>query len=217
MAAIASAAVAIASAASSPSVVLSPLAASQPIYVQVVGGSSGWKDLVPVATALLGAAVALVANWLSNRHSRKLAELNLQSETRQKGAELRLERLEELHVLFDAWQLHLQQLYLWYLRCYAGKLEFKVILEEVKKHRLPDGDLQRLNVLVALYVPGLKDSYERVQAARAANVQFLGDPKETLLTKGAFIEQQNAFGRAANQFLSELAAEARKYVEALKA
>jgi len=211
------AAAASAAKATSAPVLTSALAASQPIYVQMVGGASGWRELIPFGTALVGAAAVLVANWINNLHSRDLAKMNLQAGATQKGAELRLERLEELYALFDRWQQHVQVLYLWHLNCYAGKLEYKVVMEEVRKQKLPDGDLQRLNALAAMYVPGLKDSYQAVLAARKANAPFLGDPKGTNLTKAAFIEAQNEFGRAANQFLEDVASEARKYVEALKA
>ena len=208
--AVAAAVVVASSAASSVGVALTPIAASQPIYLQMAGKGADWKDLIPLATGILGAAVAFLANWFSNRHARALAAMNLQWQFKQKSDDLTLDRFEQLHVLFDKWQHHIQLTYIDHLRVYANKLSFEQAQQLIRERgALSEGELQRIRMLVAIYAPMLESDYEQVHAARKRNVPFLKDPSQSRLSKADFITAQNEFDAAARKFLELIASEAR--------
>ncbi|NER63552.1 hypothetical protein G3436_06125 [Pseudomonas sp. MAFF212427] len=63
------------------------------------------KEISTLIAAAVAAGATLIAVLLTSLFNFKTAKLNNQTQNRQKTKELKLERIEELYLLFDKWQI----------------------------------------------------------------------------------------------------------------
>lgn len=161
--------------------------------------------------ALLAAAIAPSATLLgvviTNRHGIRVAKLNNEAQNRQRDRDLRLEKLEELFTLFDAWRIKFAGFYIVHLRSYMGKLAYSQVLDMVlKQGAFENGEAQRYLMLMDLYFPTLRHAYEPVETARKHIAKFLDDPKKTGLSGSDFMEKQAEFEAACDGFKAAMSA-----------
>ncbi len=108
--------------------------------------------------------------------------------------ETKLEKLEELYLLFDKWQMNLSTIYLHHFRCYKGLLRFDQVTELVNSSTsVAPGDVQKYKMLLEVHFPPLRRAYAPVEDARKKLVPFLCDPKISELSVQDFESTQLAF------------------------
>jgi hypothetical protein len=165
------------------------------------------KELAPILAGAIGAIATLLAVALTGFVSFKLTKLNLGEQRRLRAEENRLEKLEELFLLFDKWQVHFSNIYLHHLRCYKGKIRYEDVMELAKAPTLlSPGDAQKYKMLLEVHFPPLRDAYVPVEKARKAIAPFLSDPKESRLDVQDFINAQVEFEKASEVFKSCISA-----------
>jgi hypothetical protein len=171
---------------------------------------SDLKDIAPILSGAIGALVTLLAVAVTGSFSFRVAKLNLEEQRRQRSEEKRLEKLEELFLLFDKWQLNLSTIYLHYFRCYKGLLKFDQVTELVMSPTLlSPGDAQKYKMLLEVHFPPLREAYAPVEEARKRIVPFLSDPKVSKLSVQDFENAQVAFEEASEDFKSCISSLAR--------
>jgi len=163
------------------------------------------KDIAPILSGAIGALATLFAVVVTSFFNFKVAKLNLDENRRHRSEELKLEKLEELFLLFDKWQLNFSNVYLCHLRCFRGKLQFNEVLETVNGFDfLTPGDAQKYKMIMEVHFPSLKATYTQVETARARIVPFLSDPAITKLTAKDFESAQVSFEEACEEFKSRI-------------
>lgn len=171
------------------------------------------KDIAPILSGAIGAMATLLAVVVTSFFNFKVAKLSLDEHRRHRSEELKLEKLEELFLLFDKWQLNFSNVYLCHLRCYRGKLQFNEVFETVKGFNLlTPGDAQKYMMILEVHFPSLKVAYAPVEEARSRIVPFLNDPAVNKLSAKEFEIVQVAFEEACEKFkscISSLAHESR--------
>lgn len=168
------------------------------------------KEIAPILSGAIGALATLLAVAVTGLVSFKLAKLNLEEQRRQRAEERRLEKLEELFLLFDRWQIDLSNIYLHHLRCYKGKLKYGEVMELVKGQTLlSPGDAQKYKMILDVHFPSLHEAYVPVEEARKRIVPFLSDPNDCKLSVHDFVNAQVAFEEASNNFKSGISSLAR--------
>jgi hypothetical protein len=171
------------------------------------------KDIAPILSGAIGAVATLLAVVVTSFFNFKVTKLNLDEQRHHRSEELKLEKLEELFLLFDKWQLNFSTIYLCYLRCYRGKLKFNEVLETVKGFNfLTPGDAQKYKMIMEVHFPSLKAAYAPVEEARSRIAPFLTDPAVNKLSAKDFESVQVAFEEASKEFkscISSLAHESR--------
>lgn len=161
------------------------------------------KDIAPILSGAIGAMATLLAVVVTSFFNFKVAKLNLDEHRRHRSEELKLEKLEELFLLFDRWQLNFSSVYLCHLRCYRGKLQFNEVLETVKGFNyLSPGDAQKHKMIMEVHFPSLKAAYAPVEEARSRIAPFLSDPAGNKLSAKDFESGQVAFEEACEEFKS---------------
>jgi hypothetical protein len=152
----------------------------------------------------IGAFVTLSAVAVTGFFSFRVTRLNLEEQRRQRSEERKLERLEELFLLFDRWQLNFANIYLHHFRCYMGRLKFEEVLDLVRSPTtlLAPGDVQKYKMLLQVHFPTLREAYAPVEEARKKIVPFLSDPKVSKLRVPDFTDAQVEFEKASEGFKS---------------
>jgi hypothetical protein len=156
----------------------------------------------------IGAFATLSAVAVTGFFSLRVARLNLEEQRRQRSEERKLEKLEELFLLFDRWQLNFANIYLHYFRCYKGRLKFEEVTGLVTSPTtlLSPGDAQKYKMLLEVHFPPLREAYAPVEEARKKIVPFLSDPKVSKLSVQDFVNAQVAFEKASEDFKSCISA-----------
>jgi hypothetical protein len=165
------------------------------------------KDVAPILSGAIGAVATLLAVAVTSFFNFKVAKLNLEEHRHHRSEELKLEKLEELFLLFDKWQLNFSTVYLCHLRCYRGKLQFSEVLETVKGFNfLTPDDAQKYKMIMEVHFPSLKVAYAPVEEARSHIAPFLSDPAVNKLSVKDFESVQVAFEEACEEFKSRISA-----------
>lgn len=158
-------------------------------------------NLTAVYAAAVSAAAALIGVIVASLFATRTARLNHREQRAHRMDERRLDRLEELHMLFDRWEMNFSQIYLLHLRYFKGKLSFVQVMDLVKElDVLGKEDLQRMNMILAMYAEPLSKDYQQVQEARKRIVPFLAESAPSSLSEAAFIGAQEHFERTAEDF-----------------
>ena len=161
------------------------------------------KDIAPILSGAIGALATLLAVAVTSFFNFRVARLNLNEQRRHRSEEMKLEKLEELFLIFDKWQIHFSNIYLYHLRCYKGLLTFAQVLEAVNgSTSLAPGDAQKYKMLLEVHFPSLRTAYAPVEQARQMIVPFLSDPSVSKLNAKDFVNAQVAFEEASEKFKS---------------
>ncbi len=118
-------------------------------------------------STLVGAAVALLAVFLTNRANAKAARATRDHELQLRNQDLLRSRGEELYTLFELWLNSLTTYY--FIKCsiMSGKLTYNQGLDlEIEKSDKGRGDHVRIEMLIEVYFPELQAAYNAVIESR---------------------------------------------------
>ncbi len=87
------------------------------------------KDIAIIIGGLVTAISTLLAVVITNLFNLKLSKSNSETQAKQKYAEQRILKIEEIYLLFEKWEVNVSKIYLLHLRCYSGKLSYSQVLE----------------------------------------------------------------------------------------
>jgi hypothetical protein len=157
------------------------------------------KDFLPLFVGLLTAGAALLGVAVSSYFNYRNTRLTLEAQRQLRIDERRLERMEELLVIFERWEMNFSQVYLLNLQRHRGQLSQTQVHELVKDlDVLEKGDVQRLSMILRLHFPELIGQYEAVQRARKGIVPFLRDSSSH--APDAFVREQERFEAQCESF-----------------
>lgn len=163
------------------------------------------KEIAPLLTGAITATAAILAVAVTSFFNLRVARININAQSKQKTKELKLEKLEELYLLFDKWQQNFSTIYLIHLRCYRGVLRFQDTHDLVNKsNTLAPGEAQKYKMIMMVHFPSLAHAYEPVEAGRKLLVPFLSDPIKSKLSTKDFENLQISFEKACETFKSKV-------------
>ena len=123
--------------------------------------------VVGIASALIGASVAITAVWLTNRANSKVAAAARAHELTVRAQDLSRSRGEELYTLLQQWLNRLYGNYLVKQSVMSGKITYNDALDiELKERDRTDGAHVRIEMLIDVYFPGLRPHYVQVIQVR---------------------------------------------------
>jgi len=139
--------------------------------------------IITLFVAAITGGSTLAGVWLSNRNSREQLKLQL-SEHRDKDKETTIRaKAEELYELTDAWLKALGSNYLYVAGVMQGKLTYNQCLDL----QITQGDkcaykFSKIEMLLEIYFPKIKPSYEKVLEVRTAINSIVADHKRSYET-----------------------------------
>jgi hypothetical protein len=132
--------------------------------------------------ALLSASIAFVGVYLTHRGNTNRLLLQLYHERDLRSEELLRDKLEELYLLLDKWLEALSLHFLPYFKVMQGRITYNDVLDlTIREGQNRDHDFARLEVLVDLYFPSLRPSYNDITAARDQANDVLAEHKREYL------------------------------------
>lgn len=165
------------------------------------------KDLLPVLAAIIAAGAALCGVAVTNFFNIKVSRMNLETQIKQKSKDLRIQKIEELFLLFDKWCVDFSNYYFVHYRCYLGKISYAETLDIVVKKNntlLAPGETQKYKMLIDLYFPSLSEDYQAIEKARKAIAPYFSDPRQSGLNASDFKKLQIDFEREVQIFKSKI-------------
>lgn len=172
------------------------------------------NEISTLIAAAIAAGATLIAVLLTSLFNYKTAKLNNQTQIKQKIKELKLERIEELYLLFDKWQINFSSIYIFHYRCYIGKLTYSQVLEGTTKlDLLAPGEHQKYQMIMTVHFHPLLKDYERIEKARRLIAPFLSDPLGSGLSAQDFERYQINFEQESELFKTKISALAHKILE----
>ncbi len=163
------------------------------------------KDVVPMLSALIAGLATLAGVLIANIYNLKTSKANAEIAKQQQHINKRLEKLEDLYLLFEQWQTKLTNVYLIHLRVYVGKLEHNQALDLINEsYGEFDNVFQRMQMLVNIYFSEVRPEYNQVMDVRSQLASYLGAPEETKLDAKSFVKGQATFGVVCNNFKETL-------------
>lgn len=164
------------------------------------------KEWMPLLVGVVTAASTLIGVSITSYFSHRSARETLREQRQSKADERRLEKMEELFLLFDKWHLALIQVYLIHTQRHLGKLSMEECEEMAKDTviTIGPGEFQRIGMLIAVHFPELKKHWEKVEEARSLNSPFLF--KSSKGKAEEFMKVQRQFSSACKTFKQEIAA-----------
>lgn len=185
------------------------------ITILISAPSGAWVGLLG---ALIGSLIAIFGMWLTNRSNIKQLKIRLDHENRIKNEDILKERLEELYILTENWLKSLLSNCLSLMMVMRGKIDYNqhldIFIESDNKIKY---DFSRIEMIIHIYVPGLKDSYEKVIASRGELVNIQNEHK-IAYKKGdiggeiflkPYISAQHKLEKAGEEFKKRIAEHAR--------
>jgi hypothetical protein len=124
---------------------------------------------IPAAiyTTAIGAAIALVTFYLTDRSNTRRLKLQFHLERESKEREFIKDKLEELYLLHEAWVNALATSYLPVLKVMKGEITYNQALDMfIEDNKARQVDFKRLQMLIDLYFPAIKPAFEKLSAAR---------------------------------------------------
>lgn len=169
------------------------------------------KDIAIIIGGLITAISTLLAVVITNFFNLKLSKSNSDAQARQKLAEQRILKVEETYLLSEKWESYFSSVYITYLSCYLGKLDYNQVLDITgKSDILAPGEAQKLKMLIGVHFPELASDYEKVNSARSKVAKFLCDPKDSKLSSNDFVAAQEKFEKIFASFKEKIASLAHK-------
>ncbi len=169
------------------------------------------KSAVIIGAIIAGCftfAGVLAANWLNMENGKRAHERSVAENRRN---EL-VSKIEELHTLFQKWELDFIGLYLVTIPVYKGEYGLEKAKEISEQDRLQEkGEHQRFQTLMNLYFPTLAEEFVKVDEARTTVYGYCSihadfDKKNL----SDFYKAQKRFEEQANKFKEVIAEQARK-------
>lgn len=124
---------------------------------------------IPVAfyAAVLGSLIALTSSYLTNRSNTRRLKLQFELERETKEREFIRDKVEELYLLHEEWLNVFASSNLPFISLMKGEITYNDALDmfiDGNKNRTVD--FKRLQMLVDLYFPEVKASFDRLATAR---------------------------------------------------
>lgn len=163
------------------------------------------KDITIIIGGAITAISTLCAVLITSRFNLKLAKINIDAQAKQKNEERKIQKIEDMYLLFEKWEANFSNIYLMHLRCYCEKLDYKSVMELIKDSEMfaPD-DFQKLKMLMNIHFPEIASEHKKVDDARRKIVPFLSDPKESKLNPKDFVKLQEDFEAACATFKMQI-------------
>lgn len=169
------------------------------------------KDVAVIISGAITALSTLSAVLITNYFNHRSLKTNLEQTKEQNKITLKIQKIEDLYLLFEKWEVNLSSMYLYHLRVFQNKLTIEQAHElTTKLNILEKGDYQKLTMLMNIHFPELLVLYKSVISSRSQLVPFLNDPKETKLTVQGFTNKQKEFEEQCRLFkerMNKLASE----------
>ena len=116
---------------------------------------------------LIGATLSIFGVWLSNRSNISQLKLQLEHEKISNRSNTKRERLEELHVLVSHWLNGLFYNYINFTLVLKGEIDYNQYHDKIIEYgKEKPADFQRLEMIIDIYAPELRSTYEKVTNAR---------------------------------------------------
>jgi hypothetical protein len=129
--------------------------------------SEQYPNIVPILASIITGVAAFLGVVLTNRYNFTRIKLENEIDAERKRRDLHRERGEELYVAVDKWLRVIGTNYLSILRVMHGKLTYNQHNELTLKWSEQKGyDFSRLEMIIDVYFPDIKDSYSKVLEAR---------------------------------------------------
>ena len=152
------------------------------------------KDIAIIIGGAITAISTLCAVLITSRFNLKLVKINIDAQAQQKNEERKIQKIEDMYLLFEKWETNFSNIYLMHLRCYCGKLDYKSVMELTKDSAMfAPGDFQKLKMLMNVHFPEIASEHKKVDDARRKIAPFLSDPKESKLNPKDFVKLQEDF------------------------
>ncbi|HHE0555876.1 TPA: hypothetical protein ACN361_002551 [Vibrio parahaemolyticus] len=162
------------------------------------------SDFMPIVTA----GAALLGVYITNLAQEKRSKIEFENTTKLKERELKRSKLEEMHTLFQKWELDVSGLYIVFIPVFRGEYSAEDAMGMTTENRLQEkGDQQRFQTLMQLYFPELEQEFKFVFEERGKVLKFCdinGDFKRTRIKQ--FYKAQENF-EAQTQVFKELMAQ----------
>jgi hypothetical protein len=125
-----------------------------------------FTPIVSGVSVIVGGLVALLGVGLTNKGNTERLRQQLRHDAAHAHARLARERGEELYQHTDKWLLHLASGYLAWLRVMQGKLTYGQAQQLELERGLGTHDFGRIEVLVDIYFPSARQSYDTMIGVR---------------------------------------------------
>ena len=128
-----------------------------------------------------------------------------------KNEERKIQKIEDMYLLFEKWETNFSNIHIMHLRCYCGKLDYKSVMELSKDSAMfTPGDFQKFKMLMNVHFPEIASEHKKVDDARRKIVPFLSDPKESKLNPKDFVKSQEDFEKVCATFKMQISKLANK-------
>ncbi len=152
------------------------------------------KDVAIIIGGAITAFSTLCAVLITSHFNLKLAKTNIYAQTQEKNRDRKIQKVEDMYLLFEKWETNLSMIYITHLRCYCGKLDYQSVIDLTKDSTmLAPGDFQKFNMLMNVHFPEIISEYKKVDYARSIIVPFLSDPQKSRLNPKDFAALQENF------------------------
>ncbi|MGF1733611.1 hypothetical protein [Photobacterium kasasachensis] len=170
-------------------------------------------DFIPLIAAAVGATGALLGVIVTSIVNHHRLKLEYKNNLKLKNIEFKRVKLEELHLLFQKWEIDLQGLCLVFIPVYKGANTAENAMKLSTDNRLQEkGDYQKMQTILQLYFPELMGDFAQMIELRDGVLEYCRDnrsfkrPKldELIKAKEAFDEKAKKFKVLMAQQASEL-------------
>lgn len=152
------------------------------------------KDVAIIIGGAITAFSTLCAVLITSHFNLKLAKTNIDAQTQEKNRDRKIQKVEDMYLLFEKWETNFSTIYITHLRCYFGKLDYQSVIDLTKDSTmLAPGDFQKFNMLMNVHFPEIISEYKKVEDARATMAPFLSDPQKSKLNPKDFVKTQENF------------------------
>ena len=122
--------------------------------------------LVAIVGSVITALSTLAGVYITNRLTYDRLTVQLEYEQARERERFLRERLEELHVLIAEWIIFVAVFHLPITKVMRGEISYNAALDLINEHELTPPNFQRMEMVVELYFPTLRDKYNQLMKAR---------------------------------------------------
>lgn len=131
-------------------------------------------QFITLIAAAIGAAIALVGVFFTERGNTARLKIQLEDEARKRKKELLTDRGEELYELVDKWDRSIISFIVIKQRVMEGKLDYhqgnKLMVEQEEKK---DWNFSRITMLTNVYFPDINDAYNDAVSSQISIVEIV--------------------------------------------
>ena len=142
-----------------------------------------WLGLIGVFVgAIIAGVISIITVWLTSRANIRHLRVQLAHEKDTKKDTLKREKLEELYILVDKWLTAIFTFYLPLAPVMQGTYDYKEFMKiSTDINNRLNVDFTRLEMIIDIYWPSLKPSYEELIKARDELSRIVMEHKNSYL------------------------------------